>query len=616
MATTTQTTPLLGAAQREARQRRRRLLIGGTTLAVMTVGGWLLWNSMQSAAQTVNVSTVPLEIGTLTVSVAGSGTVEALQSRTLSFGVDGTISDVAVSVGERVTAGQQLARLDTRKLELSLRQAAASLKAAEAALQSARGESTDTATLAAAQAQYDSAVAQHNQSLNGDATAAQLASAQANLASAQANLADLLDGPTAQALLNAQTAVEDARGNLSKQQTALAAARLKAENSLTTTANALRDAQQDYSDVYWAHQTTLQRRDLNDNEISNERSALRAVENAEISLQNAQLNLEQAQRDEVIGVEQATADLRSAELALQTLTAGPTATELAAARASVTSAEAGLQALTSPATANDRVIAEANLTQARLNYESVSTPADTATLANAEAGYLQAQVAYEQAQLNLADAVLIAPFDGVAATVEATVGDSAAGASIRVLDISRYAVELSLSETDVANVTAGQPVGLAFDALPDLTVDGTVETVAPAAEIVQNVATYAVRVVFDAPGSAVRAGMSSSGAIRLATSEGALLVATRALVTTPEGMLLIVQADDGSERRVPVQIGMAANGKTEIISCIETGDRCLTAEDTAVVRSTTTDGSSSTPQFGPGSGMGPGSGGFAPGGRP
>jgi HlyD family secretion protein len=604
----------LGAAQRQSRQRRRNLIIGAATLAAVAVGGWLLWNAGNNSETAAAVSYAPIEIGTLNVSVAGSGSVEARQSRTLSFGVNGTVSAVRVGVGQRVSTGDVLAGLDTRELELALRQAAASLEAAEANLQSARGQTSDPVALANARAQYDTAVAQYTQATQGDATAAQLAQAEATLASARAQLDDLLAGPTEQELFTSQAAVEAARGNLIRQRTALAAARIKAENNVTTAANSLVDVQQDFSDVYWANQTTLQRRELNDNELTAQQAAQRAVENAEIALQNAQLSLEQAQRDEQIGVQQAESDLRSAELALQTLTAGPTTATLAQARSSVASAEAGLQALINPATANDRVIAEANLTQARLNFEALSTPADTATLANAEAAYLQAQVSYEQAQLNLTEAVLTAPFDGVVAAVDAAVGDTAAAASISLIDTSSYAIELSLSESDVTAVAVGQAVKLEFDALPDLQVEGTVETVAPAAAVVQNVATYPVRVVFTAPDSALRAGMSAAGTISTAVNDNALLVPTRALVTTPGGTVLTVRKADGSEQRIAVQTGLAAAGKTEILACLPAGDMCLQQGDEVVVQSAVSGGNPAT--FGPGSGMGPGSGGFTAGGRP
>jgi multidrug efflux pump subunit AcrA (membrane-fusion protein) len=204
--------------------------------------------------------------------------------------------------------------------------------------------------------------------------------------------------------------------------------------------------------------------------------------------------------------------------------------------------------------------------------------------------------------------VLTAPFDGVIATVDVAVGDDAAAASISLIDTDSYVIELSLSESDVAAVEIGHPVTLAFDALPDLAVSGIVQTIAPAASIQQNVATYPVQVVFAAPDSAVRVGMSTSGEIHVASAAEAVLVPTRALTSTPDGTLLRVRHADGNEESIRVETGLAADGRTEIIACVESGDQCLADGDDVVVPAARSS-STTAATFGPG-------GGFAPGGRP
>ena len=96
--------------------------------------------------------------GTITKTVASSGTIEPASQADLNFAVAGRVNTVSVSPGQTVAAGQVLATLDSTSLAASLTQAQASL-------------ANDQAQLAADQA--------------GGASAAQIASDNAAVASAQ-----------------------------------------------------------------------------------------------------------------------------------------------------------------------------------------------------------------------------------------------------------------------------------------------------------------------------------------------------------------------------------------------------------------------------------------------
>lgn len=90
--------------------------------------------------------------------VVAEGRVVPVKGAALSFSVAGTVAQVLVKVGERVEAGQVLARLDTKPLELQLAQADANLAAAQARYaQLKRGPSAQD--LAAAQQALKSAEA-------------------------------------------------------------------------------------------------------------------------------------------------------------------------------------------------------------------------------------------------------------------------------------------------------------------------------------------------------------------------------------------------------------------------------------------------------------------------
>jgi HlyD family secretion protein len=107
--------------------------------------------------------------GTLEVTVSGSGTLQPHTLVNLAFPQSGIVRKVYVGVGDTVKAGQVLAELDTRDLELQLQNARINLEIARIRL---------------AQAQA-----------TARARPADLAAAQAALANAQASLEALKSGP-------------------------------------------------------------------------------------------------------------------------------------------------------------------------------------------------------------------------------------------------------------------------------------------------------------------------------------------------------------------------------------------------------------------------------------
>ena len=86
-----------------------------------------------SAPEALSVSVETVEVSpNLTLNEAFSGLVVARRTSQLGFSASGRISRITVDVGERVRAGQQLAKLDTRDLQASLLAAQASTAEAQA----------------------------------------------------------------------------------------------------------------------------------------------------------------------------------------------------------------------------------------------------------------------------------------------------------------------------------------------------------------------------------------------------------------------------------------------------------------------------------------------------
>jgi HlyD family secretion protein len=83
----------------------------------------------------VEVEVHPVQRGTLVAEVFGTGTLEAKTHAVLGAQISGRIVEISVQQGERVKAGQVLARLDSDELQRQLEMAQASLEAARAGIE-------------------------------------------------------------------------------------------------------------------------------------------------------------------------------------------------------------------------------------------------------------------------------------------------------------------------------------------------------------------------------------------------------------------------------------------------------------------------------------------------
>jgi HlyD family secretion protein len=124
--------------------------------ALSATGIWIYANHATSASDRAPVGTVlTVRRGTVAVTQAASGTVQAAKSRGLSFGTSGTVTEVSVKAGDRVTAGEVLARIDDSDAKVAVSTAQADVAAAQDAVNSAeQTASSGGATCQAAGATY------------------------------------------------------------------------------------------------------------------------------------------------------------------------------------------------------------------------------------------------------------------------------------------------------------------------------------------------------------------------------------------------------------------------------------------------------------------------------
>lgn len=138
-------------------------------------------------AQVRPVRTITVETRTVGEPVALTGQVRAQDEVSLGFRIDGKLIERPVNVGDRITAGQVIGKLDPQNEQNALRSAEADLSAAQAALTQAQSTEGRQRELLGkgftTRAQFDQVVQQLQ------TAQAQLDSAQARLATAKDRLA-------------------------------------------------------------------------------------------------------------------------------------------------------------------------------------------------------------------------------------------------------------------------------------------------------------------------------------------------------------------------------------------------------------------------------------------
>lgn len=147
------------------------------------------------------------------------------------------------------------------------------------------------------------------------------------------------------------------------------------------------------------------------------------------------------------------------------------------------------------------------------------------------------------------DLILVAPSDGVIASLNLAVGDSVQGgaAAMSMIVGEEMVLSIAVDELDVVLVTPGQPVDISVDALPGTTITGAVEKIAPVGSGSGGVSTYDVSLNFTAAGTGVMPGMNASGAVEVARAENALYVPVEALLTVGNQQYVMVYEQAASD---------------------------------------------------------------------
>jgi HlyD family secretion protein len=499
-------------------------------LAVLLVGGGLWgYRLLRSGEQATTYSQkVVVERGTIVAAIAPTGEVYAPRQAELSFDVTKIpLTELDVTPGQQVKAGEVLARIDATSLERAVTEAEAQLTIAQSDLEEAQEPYTEL-----------------------DLTQAQVAVAQAevDLAEAQETLYDLLnpDIATAEAAVRDATAeLESARNNL-----------IVVQKSDVVSKN-VRDREFEHTwfeNNYGTFLKKYERGEVDKTRLDWEWNALMT---AKEKLDSARAEAAKALNDAENRVAQAEDALQEAQEDLAALQAGPGSLELDKAKTQVAQAEYTLQ-------------------KAQADLAEIEAGPDPEDVEVAQAKVIAAQADLEEAQAALEAATMVAPFDGTVIDVGAEVGDlvSSSIVVVTLADLSHLEVKALVDETDISQVEIGQEAEITFDALPGKRFSGRVLSVPLQGTLSQNIVTYEVPVSLEGTeGVTLKAGMTANLKITVGKRENVLLVPAMA-VQYEEGLPTVLVQDNpnASPAATNVEAGLSDGTHTEIVRGLNEGD--------------------------------------------
>jgi|WetSurMetagenome_2_1015567.scaffolds.fasta_scaffold13422_5 HlyD family secretion protein len=570
-------------------------IMTGLALIILVFGGYYGYQKFFPAAIKYKYITEAAVKTTISVSVTGSGQVSELNSIDLKPSTSGALKILNIKKGDQVKIGQVIAVVDQRDAIVSLNQAKASLANAQANYDTLIA-GTDATDLRISQ----NSVAQAENSYNNALISQQntIRSTAEDIAQAQKTLDDLVDTTSAANPTNKRSLLITALAD-----------KLNSDSSTLDSENKI------FNDTNLEPTFSALDSSLSVNAKNYYNQALLALDIANSSLNNAQsyrsdANINQAVNDAIAALNKTQTSLNSCFQALKMTVSGSSisqsqidsykssvSSQLTNASAAITAIQTAAQAFKDALVSAQNDLASAKLTadsqlasakaQVQSTYNSWQTAKDQlaklkepptkqeinsalTSLSSARAQYLQAIDTYN-------NTTITAPFDGQIAVVTPQKGDQVSASTvIATLITNQKVANIPLNEVDVAKIKLGEPAVLTFDAIDGLSLTGKIIDIDTLGTVSQGVVTYNVKISFDADDPQVKPGMSVNAAIITQVKTDVVAVPNAAIKVQGNNNYVQTLDAQGKPQNVGVQIGIADDSYTEIISGINEGDQVVT----------------------------------------
>ena len=197
-------------------------------------------------------------------------------------------------------------------------------------------------------------------------------------------------------------------------------------------------------------------------------------------------------------------------------------------------------------------------------------------LAADQIGLDEARLKLKRAQLELAHAVLEAPFAGYVSEVVVDRSDFVDKGDVvaRIVSLDRLRLEMDVLETEIRHIRLGARAEIELAALPGKAVSGRVASVNPTIDAERR--TCRVLIEIENPDRAVRPGMFAAVRVEAARYEDRLLVPREALLTRDDRKVVFVYEGGRAKWRY-VETGEETDEMVEVREGLAARDTLITA---------------------------------------
>lgn len=227
---------------------------------------------------------------------------------------------------------------------------------------------------------------------------------------------------------------------------------------------------------------------------------------------------------------------------------------------------------------------EAEVAQARANLQQLEKGTRQEEIDRLEASVRSAKAQLKEAEIQLQDTLVKAPFTGIVTQKYATEGafvtpttsasSTAAATSTSIIALAEgLEILAKVPEVDVTPLKKGQSVEIIADAFPDQVFKGEVKLIAPEAIVEQNVTSFEVRIDLLSGLQQLRSGMNVDVTFLGEELEETLVIPTVAVVTQEGETGVIVVNEEEKPTFQPVTLGLTIDNQTQILEGLDSTDR-------------------------------------------
>jgi trimeric autotransporter adhesin len=552
--------------------------------------------SVATAQGPASFRTAVASVSSVSHTLDVSGVLQPVTDATAGFQISGTVASVDVIKGQKVTAGETIATLDTASVQATLTEAQDTLNSAEAKLTEDELDESSSSSGGSSATQTGSVQAATTAATTGSVSAASYvltsASTPSGTASSESGSSSSSVTQDQQAVVTDQhqvdTDLQSAAADLAAMQTACTSGGGNPPTRSTTTSTTIPSSNTTSTTIPSSNttSTTIPSSNTTSTIIPSSSTTSTTVPASSSTSACAAALTAASTAEEQVSADQKTLATDETNLAgaLSTEAKSTGTTKTSPSPSSTGSSNTG--GSSTPRTSSSATGATGSSTSTVNTDTPEQLASDEATIDNDKATLVNAQQ-------SLAAATLVSPVSGTVESVGLMVGDSVSAGStsnaITVVDWNSYEVTATLTTNQVQDVKVGQPAQVTVDGTSG-TLQAKVTRVGPVEESGSSY-TYPVIVTVTSSTGQLAAGSAAQTVIDLSQANDTVVVPTSAVHTTSTGSYVYLDKA-GKEVRQTVKMGLVGDVYSQITSGLTQGQVVVLADPSESVPSSSTNSTS------------------------